>query len=31
MKEIMKEIFASIVFVLLLVFTYLSLIIISEV
>jgi hypothetical protein len=31
MKEIMKEIFAGIVFVLLLVFTYLSLIIISEV
>jgi hypothetical protein len=31
MKEIMKEIFASIVFVLLLVFTYLSLIIISEI
>jgi len=31
MKEIIKEIFASIVFVLFVVFTYLSLIIISEV
>ena len=31
MKETLKEVFAFVVFVLLLVFTYLSLIIISEV